>query len=145
MDILIGPMQRMTKIRMKRIHWQAMNRHVVACLPEEACGFLCGIGEVVKEVIPVTNELHSSTRFRMDPEEQLAAMLKMDEQGFQMVGIYHSHVHGPEDPSETDLMESSYLDIAHVIWSPLDDSWQCRAYLLTDEVSIEIPVLIDSE
>ena len=145
MKIFPDPTHRITKIHMKRMHWDAMKRHVTACLPEEACGLLSGVGYIVQEVIPITNELHSSTRFLMDPKEQLKAMLRMDEQGYQMVGIYHSHTQGFEGPSETDLKESSYPGVAYLIWSSLDDVWQCRAYLLADDEPTEIAILIADE
>ena len=142
MELLPDPDNGITKIQMEMKHWETMKSHVISCLPEEACGLLGGVGELVYEVFPVTNELHSPSRFRMDPEEQLAAMMHMEEQGYQMVGIFHSHVHGLLSPSETDLEEATYPEVAYLIWSMIGDDWQCRAYKLMDEGTIEIPIKI---
>jgi proteasome lid subunit RPN8/RPN11 len=72
-------------------------------------------------------------------------MMQMDEQGYEMIGIYHSHILGFEGPSEIDLEESYYPDVAYLIWSPLKDAWQCHAYLLTGGKSTEIPIVINAE
>ena len=145
MELLPDPDNGITKIQMEMKHWETMKSHVISCLPEEACGLLGGVGELVYEVFPVTNELHSPSRFRMDPEEQLAAMMHMEEQGYQMVGIFHSHVQGLLSPSETDLEEATYPEVAYLIWSMIGDDWQCRAYKLMKEGTIEIPIQIISE
>ena len=145
MDIFPDAVNRITELQMKKRHWEAMKNHVISCLPEEACGLLGGIGNLVYEVIPVTNILHSPSRFRLDPEEQLAAMMHIEKQGYQMVGIFHSHVHGPTGPSETDVKEATYPEVAYLIWSHVDGDWQCRAYRLQKESPIEIPIEIHAE
>ncbi len=145
MDILPDSMNGIIELQMEKRHWEGMKQHIISCLPEEACGLLAGKGKLVYEVIPVTNALHSPYRFRMDPEEQLAAMIHMDEQGYQMLGIFHSHVHGPISPSETDWKESTYPEVAFLIWSNIEEEWQCRAFRLTREGSFEIPILIRNE
>lgn len=145
MELLPDPDNGITKIQMEMQHWETMRSQVISCLPEEACGLLGGVGELVHEVFPVTNELHSPSRFRMDPEEQLAAMMRMEQQGYQMVGIFHSHVHGLMSPSETDLEEVTYPEVAYLIWSMIGDDWQCRAFKLKDEGTIEIPIKVIGE
>jgi proteasome lid subunit RPN8/RPN11 len=68
-----------------------MSADVESRAPQEACGLLAGKGDITLEVIPITNELHSTVRFRMDPIEQLRAFQLIDDQGLELVGIYHSH------------------------------------------------------
>jgi proteasome lid subunit RPN8/RPN11 len=145
MDILPDSMNGITELEMEKQHWETMRRHIISCLPEEACGILVGKGKFVYEVIPVTNVLHSPHRFRMDPEEQLAAMIHMDEQGYQMLGIFHSHIQGPDGPSQTDLDELTYPEVAFLIWSRMEENWQCRAFRLMKEGPIEIPIVIQHE
>jgi len=145
MELLPDPTSKITELEMDQRHWEEMKEHVISCLPEEACGLLAGNGELVQEVIPVTNTLHSPYRFRMDPEEQVAAMMYMAEQGYQMLGIFHSHIKGPASPSETDNAESTYPEVAFLIWSREGENWSCRAFRLTGEASTEIPIVIRSE
>jgi proteasome lid subunit RPN8/RPN11 len=145
MGLFPDPNNGITDIQMDMQHWETMKSHVISCLPEEACGLLGGVGSQVNEVFPVTNELHSPSRFRMDPEEQLAAMMRMEEQGFQMVGIFHSHVCSLSNPSETDIEEATYPEVAYLIWSMIGDDWQCRAFRLLNERTVEISIKIDGE
>ena len=135
-------MEGMQSIQLSREHWDSMQVHIEACLPNEACGILGGIGEEVHEVIPVTNELESPHRFRMDPVEQLAAMQRIESNGLEMIGIFHSHGHGPDDPSQTDLDEAYYPWIAYLIWSPGETGWKCRSFRLLDGFAFEIPLLL---
>lgn len=108
--------------------------HVIQHLPEEACGLLGGRGESVSVVIPVTNHLHSPVRFRMDPNELLRALERLDAEGLDLLGIFHSHPRGPAMPSETDLLEYAYPDSLMLIVSPVGEDWQLRAF----EINIEM-------
>ena len=145
MDIFPESTGGITELKMQKLHWEEMKEHVISCLPEEACGLLAGVDMLVHEVIPVTNVLHSPYRFRMDPSEQLAAMIRIDEQEYQMLGIFHSHIRGPRDPSETDISESTFPEVASLIWSCIEEEWECSAYRLIDRGSIEIPIVICDE
>lgn len=113
-------------------HIQQMVEHAEACLPEEACGLVGGVDGVARLVVPVTNSLHSPVRFCMDPHEQLAAFLRFDDAGLELMAIYHSHPGGPEMPSFTDLTEWNYPGTHYLILSPDadDQRWQVNAFLM---------------
>jgi proteasome lid subunit RPN8/RPN11 len=119
-------------------HYEQMLTDVTSRAPEEACGLLAGINERVTVTIPVTNELHSPIRYRMDPVEQLNAFQMFENQGWEMLGIYHSHPNGPATPSQTDIDEAYYPDVVHLIWSPSSDNWTCRAFHITDSEVTEV-------
>lgn len=119
-----------------------MLRHVRSCLPHEACGFLAGVEGQVQQVLPVTNELRSPVQFRMRPQEQLGAMLSVDQSGQELLAVYHSHPQGPDRPSERDLMEVTFADCAQVIWWPDREVWRCRAFDLRHPGIREIPILL---
>jgi proteasome lid subunit RPN8/RPN11 len=119
-----------------------MHDHVLVCLPEEACGLLGGSQGVVRMVIPVLNALRSRTRFHMDPQGQLSAMQRIEDEGEEIVGIYHSHPAGPPVPSESDLVEAAYPEVAHLIWSPAGSVWDCRAFRLGRAGATPLPIRI---
>ncbi len=133
-------MNGMEGIQLTRLQWEAMRKLVQSWLPEEACGLLGGKGARVLMIAPVTNALRSFTRFRMDPEGQLAGMQKIEEGGFDLIGIYHSHPQGPGGLSETDLKEMAYPELVHLIWSLIGGNWTCHAFRLEAEEPIEIPM-----
>lgn len=117
-----------------------MHKHVRSCLPNEACGLLAGIRNHVHWVIPVVNVEMSSIRFRMDPHEQVAAMMRIEEKGMELMGIYHSHPSGPQNPSETDIDQLAYPDAAYLIWFFRNGRWICRAFAMKPEGPNEIQI-----
>lgn len=93
--------------------------HLQACYPLEGCGLLAGDGETgwVTAVYPIENSLHSPTAYQMDPTQQVQAMLDLEARGWQLLAIYHSHPHGPELPSVTDVTLALYPEALYVIVS----------------------------
>lgn len=96
--------------------------HLQACYPQEGCGLLAGDGETgwVTAVYPIENSLHSPTAYKMNPTQQVQAMLELEARGWQMLAIYHSHPHGPETPSVTDVAQAMYPEAFHIIVSLQD-------------------------
>jgi [CysO sulfur-carrier protein]-S-L-cysteine hydrolase len=111
---------------------------VNSCLPEEACGLVVGKENQARAVLPITNELHSPTKFRMAPVEQLHAFLWMEEQKLELIAIYHSHPNGPTYPSETDIADFCYPGTAVLICSRSYGEWAIDAFQIDDNKSISI-------
>ncbi len=129
-------------------HWDRMRDHVDRCSPEEACGLLAGKGDEVSHVLPISNQDHSATRFRMDPVEQLQAFNWIEAGGLDLLGIYHSHPAGPDAaspgnpvPSATDIADAAY-PVVYLIWSRPDAQWQVRAFLIQEDRSLEVELLV---
>jgi proteasome lid subunit RPN8/RPN11 len=119
-----------------------MERDVSSKDPEEACGFVAGIGNQAHMVIPVTNMLHERYRFRMAPEEQIAAYLMIEENGWEILAIYHSHPNGIDQPSATDLKELTFPGIIYLIWYQVDNQWKCSGFLMKSQTqTYEIPIV----
>ncbi len=122
--------------------FENMRAHVQACLPEEACGLLIGSGELVKFVIPITNELHSPVRFRMAPEEQYKAFLWLEDHALDLLGYYHSHPVGPEHLSQTDVQDFFYPGVVMVLFFNYNSNWQVKGFIIENdavkEANIEI-------
>ena len=123
---------------------QDMRQEVARWAPEEACGLAAGRPGLVEQIYPVANRLHSSTRFEMDPLEQLRAFQEIEAAGLELVAIYHSHPLGPPNPSPTDLAEFAYPGVIYLIWMPESDAaldgWEMRGYDLDRNSTREIPV-----
>jgi proteasome lid subunit RPN8/RPN11 len=110
-------------------------------LPEEACGLLAGECRTVRRVIPVENSLHSSTRYSMDAKAQLEAFLAMEQDGQEMVGIFHSHPNGPPDPSPSDIAEFYYPGTVTVICAPGNAGWSLRGFWIDAGTATEVPLI----
>jgi len=129
-------------IRIQRAHLAQMAAHVARCAPEEGCGLLAGVDGTSVAVLPVTNVLHSPVRFRMAPEEQLQAMLTLEERGWALLAIFHSHPQGPSHPSPTDIAEAAYPEAVYLIWFREGDAWQWRAFFIHSNAVSEAAVQV---
>ena len=118
--------------------WQQMRSHLDSHLPEEACGILAGTNNLVLSVLPLTNSLHSATGYRIDPQEQFNAFQWMEENGQELLAIFHSHPLGPETPSLTDIEQAYYPESAYLIWSRSGGVWICRAYRIIEGQAYEV-------
>ncbi len=105
-----------------------MMQHILSCLPEEGCGIIGGRENRAEIVLPVTNQLHSTTKFLMDPQEQLDGFLKLETLNLELLAFYHSHPSGPEVPSQSDIAEFYYPGVISIIWSPVETGWQVRGF-----------------
>jgi proteasome lid subunit RPN8/RPN11 len=120
--------------------WRSMLADVQLRAPEEACGLLGGKANRVFAVVPITNRAKSSTRFRMEPTEQLRAFQRFEALGLEITCIYHSHPAGPATPSPTDIVEAYYPEAAYLIWSRYNEDWECRAYRMDNGSFFEIDI-----
>lgn len=113
---------------------ESMLAHAREVVPEEGCGLLGGTRgdehSAVAGVHPAANVAPApETTYAIDPEEQLAAMEAVEEAGRDVVGFYHSHPRGPDEPSPTDRARASWPGYSYVIVSlagetPSVGSWR---------------------
>ena len=134
----------MTKtLVIKRTDYLAMLAQLQDVYPLEGCGLLAGRGGRVERIYPVDNALRSPTEFEMDPGQQVQAMFDLEEAGWEMVAIYHSHPYGPPEPSTTDVARAFYPEVLQVIVSLADrERPSVRAFAIAggqvEEVLLEI-------
>jgi len=100
----------------------SMLAHIRNGLPYESCGLLATTqhlngGRIVRRFFPGDNADRSATRFTMDPRQVTAALEEIDQLGWELGAIVHSHPYGPPTPSITDLREVFYPNAWMVIVS----------------------------
>ena len=122
---------------------EEMIRHARREYPNEACGLLAGKDGRVEEVYQMTNAEHSPVTYRLDPEEQYRTFSEIEEEGWELLAIYHSHSHSPAYPSATDLELGFYPDSLCLIISLADRARPTiRAFRIVEgaieEESVEI-------
>jgi len=115
--------------------------------PNEACGLIAGKapaldGGAPTRFLPLTNAAASPYRYLIDPDEQLRAMLDIDDADEMVWGIVHSHVMSPAVPSDTDVGLAAYPDALYLICSLANDQPQVRAWAIhdgaVDEVELQL-------
>ncbi|MFN8216232.1 MAG: M67 family metallopeptidase [Solirubrobacterales bacterium] len=111
-----------------------MIAHAREDLPNECCGMIGGSDGVATEVVRVENAAASPLRYEMDPQEQFNALKKIEGDGGELLGIYHSHTKSAAYPSQTDVNQAvAWPEQVYVIVSLADeDAPDVKAYLLAD-------------
>lgn len=103
---------------LSREHLNQILRHTRAEAPDEACGLLAGRNKYVTHILPATNVAENPlVGYLMDPEDQLRHFQMIENQGLDLLGIYHSHPVSPAYPSPTDLSMAYYPEAVYAIIS----------------------------
>jgi proteasome lid subunit RPN8/RPN11 len=120
-----------------------MLAHLQGAYPLEACGLMAGEGEWIRNLYPVDNILASPTAYEMDPHQQVQAMLALEEKGWELAAIYHSHPQGPEVPSLADVGRAYYPQASYIIVSLQERARPtARAFAIVEGRVYEIPLEI---
>ena len=88
--------------------------------PNECCGVIAAEHGVPVKVFPMRNADASPVTYRLEPKEQLKVWDELDEQGWDLWGIYHSHTHSEAYPSETDRRQAFYPEAYYILLSLQD-------------------------
>lgn len=113
-----------------------MTEYLRSCLPEEGCGFLIGRESNAVRFEPAPNALVSRSAFEIHPAVLFDLQRKLRSTGEDLVGICHSHPHGPSGPSERDIAlarhpDSFYVIVSFALGEPEVRAWRivgCRAW-----------------
>lgn len=139
----------MTEVRMTKELADEMVEHLRSERPNEGCGILAGTDGTIVKVFRMTNASGSPLRYSLDPKEQFAAYQKLDEEGWELGGVFHSHTHTEAYPSPTDVRMASE-EVPYVIVSLAQDPPSIRAFCITKanwtdaEGEIEeVPVVVE--
>lgn len=122
-----------------------MVAHARADLPNECCGMVGGSDGEASVVIPVVNSAASPLRFEMDPQGQYNALKKIEDDGMEMLAIYHSHTKSAAYPSQTDVNQAvNWPDAIYLIVSLQDeDAPDVKGYWLKDLKIADAGLLVE--
>lgn len=111
-----------------------MVAHAREDLPNECCGMVGGRDGEATAVIRVGNSAASPLRYEMDPQEQYDALKSIEDEGGELLAIYHSHTKSAAYPSQTDVNQAvAWPDQVYVIVSLADSGApDVKGFLLKD-------------
>ncbi len=118
--------------------------HAKECYPNEGCGLLVGRGSA-ERFIAITNIAPRPSEFEMDPAQLIGALRNFRTTGEDLIAIYHSHPHGPAQPSKLDIERAEYPEAAHLIISLADrESPLALAFRIVDggAFPVELHVIV---
>ena len=117
--------------------------HALEDDPDECCGILAGPGESVTKLYWMTNTEHSPYRYNMDPRELFLTYREIEDNGWDLVAIYHSHTYSPAYPSATDVRLATWPDAYYILVSLMDhDNPAVRAFTIADNEVTEVELRI---
>jgi proteasome lid subunit RPN8/RPN11 len=107
-------------IELPRETYDAIVDHASEGAPEEVCGVLGGdYGEERTRVESAHRAENAAetpkTEYEIDPEEQLALIETIEDDGGEVAGFYHSHPAGPTQPSATDAARATWPGVSYCI------------------------------
>jgi len=122
-----------------------MVAHARADLPNECCGMVGGVEGEASVVIPVVNSAASPLRFEMDPQGQYDALKALEDDGKEMLAIYHSHTKSAAYPSQTDVNQAvNWPDAIYLIVSLEDpDNPDVKGYWLKDLKIADVELIVE--
>jgi proteasome lid subunit RPN8/RPN11 len=122
-----------------------MVAHARADLPNECCGMVGGSDDEASAVIPVVNSAASPLRFEMDPQGQYNALKTIEDDGGEMLAIYHSHTKSAAYPSQTDVNQAvNWPDAIYLIVSLQDeDAPEVKGYWLKDLTIADAELVVE--
>jgi proteasome lid subunit RPN8/RPN11 len=111
--------------------------------PNEACGLIAAEAGLPVKVYPMTNADASPATYRLEGREQLRVFDDLDERGWDLWGIYHSHTHSEAYPSETDRRLAFYPDSRYLVLSVADrEQPVLRSFFIRDDEVTEEELIV---
>ena len=137
----------------RRLHTEMID-HLESVAPLEGVGLLAAVDEGAwvraTRFYAGTNVDRSPTRYTMDPAEVLAAFRDIDDCGWRLGAIVHSHPATPAVPSATDLREAHYPEALSLIVTLATSPAEARCWWIGDtwfamrREATEVPVVVDN-
>jgi [CysO sulfur-carrier protein]-S-L-cysteine hydrolase len=127
-----------TLFNLDKEYADAMISHARAEAPDECCGILAGKGGKIAQFYRATNAEHSPFRYSVYPEELIRIYQEIEERGWELLGIYHSHTSTPAYPSATDIKYAFWSPALYFIISVVDPAQPViRAFRIKKGIVVE--------
>jgi [CysO sulfur-carrier protein]-S-L-cysteine hydrolase len=107
-------------VELDGVLFKEIAEHGLKGFPNEACGLLAGVDGRPAKFFAMTNLDASPVSYRLDPKEQLRVFDEIEQEGWELLGIVHTHTHSEALPSETDINQAFYPEALYMIMSLVD-------------------------
>jgi proteasome lid subunit RPN8/RPN11 len=114
--------------------YQSMLAHARTDAPREVCGLLRGRNGRARDLLPARNAAVDPRHDYLVDAQSLLRALDWEEDGDELIAIYHSHPASPPYPSVVDAANAFYPDSVYLILSLLKaDEPELRGFYLRPE------------
>jgi proteasome lid subunit RPN8/RPN11 len=108
--------------------------------PNECCGMIASQDGGAVRVYRATNSAASPLRYEIDGLEQYRIQTEIEDSGWDLGAIYHSHTRSAPYPSQTDINLAFYPDSLYIIVGLAGDEPEVRAFRIVDQQVSEAPL-----
>ena len=116
--------------------------HAEADAPNECCGMIAAADGEATRVYRAANTAASPLRYELDGLEQYRIQTAIEDAGWELGAIYHSHTRSPPFPSQTDINLAFYPDALYVIVGVAGDAPEVRAFRIVDARVEEVALAV---
>ena len=121
-------------LKLDRSYVDEIIAHAREDAPNECCGIIAGTDGRAAKLYRAVNSEASPYRYNVDPKDLLRIYRDLDDRGWDVLAIYHSHTHTEAYPSPTDQKLAAWPDAIYVIVSLEDEEKPVvRAFQIKDE------------
>jgi proteasome lid subunit RPN8/RPN11 len=110
--------------------------------PNECCGMIATEDGRAVKVFRAENAAASPLRYEIEPRDQLEIQTAIDDGGWELGAIYHSHTRSAPYPSQTDINLAFYPEAVYLIVGVAGDEPEIRTFNIVDgeveEVALEV-------
>ena len=101
--------------------------------PNECCGLVASINGDAQRIYRAANAERSPVKYVVDPRDQIRIQNDIDNHGWELGAIYHSHTRTEPLPSQTDInLARNWPDPLYVIVGVAGDAPDVRAFRIVD-------------
>jgi proteasome lid subunit RPN8/RPN11 len=132
-------------MRIARKLYDELVAHARSEAPNECCGIVAsnGDGDAVR-VYGATNKHASPLRFEIDEAELYDINKEIDEAGWDVGAIYHSHTRTPPEPSQTDINGAArWPGSLWIIVGLADGEPDVRTWSIVDGVVSQVELAVE--
>jgi proteasome lid subunit RPN8/RPN11 len=116
--------------------------HALADAPNECCGIIASSDGRATQVYRTTNTAHSPLKYVIDPKELLQTYLAIDDAGWELGAIYHSHTRSAPYPSQTDINLATWPEALYIIVGVHTPEPVVRAFRIVDGKVEEVELAV---
>ena len=110
--------------------------------PNECCGMIATVDGRAVEVFRATNAAASPLRYEVEPRDQLRIETTIEDSGWELGAIYHSHTRSAPYPSQTDINLAFHPQAVYLILGLASDEPEIRGYRIVDGKVEEVEVQV---
>lgn len=124
-------------------HAAEMIAHAREEAPNECCGIMAGTGDRAIKLYRARSSEKSHDRYSVDPQDLYRIYREIEDRGWELLVIYHSHTHTEAYPSATDVKLAFWPDSLYVIVSLQGPQPAIRAFRIQDGAISEEKIVLE--